>query len=151
MLPRLASKRMGWLIRWGWVRCGEEEIGRDWIGLLVVGVEGGIVHEPLPAAFAVVEVSGGAVVSEVDVEIDLMVLIRNSRKWKQWHGHGEIILEDCLCVSFAIMIVSPRSDLRCGSHCRHNTPRLMSVSCWCLLPRSRSRLMHGAGNESGLH
>ena len=49
---------------------------------------------------------------ELDVEIYLMVCFIDSRKWEQWHGHGEIILEDYLRVSFALMEISPRSDLR---------------------------------------
>ncbi len=130
---------------------GEEEIGRDWIGLLVIGVEGGIVHEPLQAAASVVRVCDTAVVSEFDVEIYLKVRFRDSRKWEQWHGHVEIILKGKFRVSFAVMKISPKSDLRCGSHHRHKTPRLMSVSCSCLLFRSRLQLMHGSGNESGCH
>ena len=114
-------------------------------------MEGGVVHEPLHAAASIAGVCDATVVSELDVEIYLKVRFRDSRKWEQWHGHEEIILEDYLRVSFAIMKISPRSDLRCDSHYRHKTPRLMSVSCSCLLFRSRSRLMHGSGNESGCH
>ena len=40
---------------------------RSWISLLVVGVEGGVVHEPLQAAVVVSSVR--AVVSEIDVQI----------------------------------------------------------------------------------
>ena len=127
---------------------GEEEFGRDWIGLLVVGVEGGIVHEPLQAA----GVCDTAVESKLDVEIYQKVRFRDSRKWEQWHGHGEIILEHYLRVSFAIIKISLRSDLRCSSDSHpHITPRLMSVSCSCLLPHSISRLRHGSGNGSGRH
>ena len=114
-------------------------------------MEGGVIHEPLQAAASVGGVCDAAVVSELDVEIYHKVWFRNSRKWKQWHGHVEIILEDYLRVSFAVMEILPRSDLRCGSHHRHNSPRLMPVSCSCLLLRSRSRQMHGSGNESGCH
>lgn len=123
------------------------------MGLLVVGMEGGIVHKPLQAAFAIAGVCGGAVVSEVDMEIYRDVRFRDSCKWEQWHGHVEIILEDYDRVSFARLIVPLRSDLRCGNHdrLRHMALQLMSVSCSCLLPRSRSWLMHGSGNESGCH
>ena len=126
---------------------GEAEFGRDWTSLLVVGVEGRVVHDPLQAAVFTV----ATVVFEVDVEINRMVCIIDSRKWEQWHGHGKIILEDHLSVSFALRETPPRSDLHSGSHYRHNTFRLISVAWSGLLFRSRSRQELGSGSESGCY
>ena len=89
---------MGWLSVRLCVRLSlgdeEAEFGRGWLGLLVVGVEGRVVHEPLQAAgFAV-----AGVAMELDVEINRKdVCIIDSRKWEQRHGHGEIILRKDSC------------------------------------------------------
>ena len=61
---------MGWLsvrlcVRLS-LRDGEAEFGWDWTGLLVVGMEGRVVHEPLQAAGFPV----AAVGMEVDEEIN---------------------------------------------------------------------------------
>ena len=142
---------MGWLSVRLCVRLslggGEAEFGRDWTGLLVVGVEGRFVHEPLQAAVYTV----GTVVCKVDMEINLMVCFIDSRKWEQWHGRGKIILEDYLSVSFALREISPRSDLHYDSHYRHKICRLISVSYSGLRFRSRSRHELGSGNESGCY
>ena len=118
--------------------------GRDWTGLLVVGVEGRVVHEPLQAAVSVATIG-----MEVNVEINVKeVCFIDSRKWEQWHGHGKIILEDDLSVSFALWEIPPRSDLHYGSHYRHKICRLISVS-YSVRFRSRSRQELGFGSESG--
>ena len=67
------------------------------MSLLVVGVEGGVVHEPLQAAIRVSRV--GAVVSEIDMEIYRNVRCFHSWERVQWLGHGERVLRNSLCVS----------------------------------------------------
>ena len=68
------------------------------MSLLVVGVEGRVVHEPLQAAISVISV--GAVESEIDVEIyRINVLVGHSCKRVQWRGHVERVLGISFCVS----------------------------------------------------
>ena len=110
-------------------------------------MEGRVVHDPLQAAVLTV----GTVVNKVDMEINLMVCVIDSRKWEQWHGHGKIILEDYLSLSFALKEISPRSDLHYSSHYRHKICQLISVSYSGLLFRSRSRQELGSENKSGCY
>ena len=67
------------------------------MSLLVVSVEGRVVHEPLQAAIRVISV--GAVVSELYVEIYRNVRVGHSCERVQWYRHGEIVLGVCFCVS----------------------------------------------------
>ena len=67
------------------------------MSLLVVGVEGRIVHEPLQAAIRVISV--GAVVSEFDVEIYRKIRVGHSCERVQWRGHVERVLGNYFCVS----------------------------------------------------
>ena len=127
---------------------GEAEFGRVWLGLLIVCVEGRVVHKPLQAAGRLV----GLVEMELDMEINRKdVCVIDSREWEQWHGHGKIILEDYLSVSFALREIPPSSDLHYGSQYRHNTCRLISVAWSGLLFRSRLRQELGSGSKSGCH
>lgn len=67
------------------------------MSLLVVGVEGGVVHEPLQAAIRVSSVC--AIVSKIDVEIYRMVRVGHSWERVQWRGHVERVLGNSFCVS----------------------------------------------------
>ena len=67
------------------------------MSLLVVGVEGRVVHEPLQAAILVSSV--GAVVSEIDVEIYRKVRVGHSWERVQWLGHVERVLGNSFCIS----------------------------------------------------
>ena len=67
------------------------------MSLLVVGVEGRVVHEPLQASILVMSV--GAIVSEIDVEIYRKVRVGHSCERVQWRGHVERILGISFCVS----------------------------------------------------
>lgn len=79
------------LLAWG------ERVRGEGMSLLVVGVEGRVVHEPLQAAIRVSSI--GAVVSEIDVEIYRKVRVGHSWERVQWLGHVERVLGNSFCVS----------------------------------------------------